>query len=61
MYEPVLISEPDGNVSYQAGVFPTQAEAEKVLAIWRSEGRTEEMAVNFVQVYDTADEWFADR
>lgn len=61
MYEPVLISDGDGNIFYQAGLFSNEAEARKVLEIWRAEGRTEEMAINLVPVYETADEWVADR
>ena len=61
MYEPVLISEPDGNIFYQAGAFPSEAEAQKALDIWRAEGRSEEMAINIVAVYDTAEEWLRDR
>jgi hypothetical protein len=61
MYEPVLISEPDGNIFYQAGLFPNEAEAQKVLDVWRVEGRTEEMAINLVPVYDTAEEWLEDQ
>lgn len=61
MYEPVLISYPDGNIFYQAGLFPNETEAEKVLEIWRAEGRTEEMAINIVPVYETAEHWRADQ
>ena len=61
MYEPVLITEGDGNIFYQAGLFHNETEAQKVLEIWRAEGRTEEMAINLVAVYETAEEWMADR
>jgi hypothetical protein len=61
MYEPVLISDRDGNIFYQAGLFPNEAEARKVLEIWRAEGRAEEMAINLVPAYETAEEWMADR
>jgi hypothetical protein len=60
-YEPVLIT-PDGEgIFYQAGAFRTEAEAEAVLAIWRAEGRNEEMAINGVRLYSSVDEWRADR
>ena len=61
LYEPVLLTDDEEGVAYQAGAFSSQAEAEKVLEIWRQEGRPEAMAINFVTVYDTAAEWYADR
>jgi hypothetical protein len=61
VYEPVLTSDGDGNISYQAGAFPNEQEAQKVLDIWRAEGRTEEMAINIVHIYETAEEWLADQ
>jgi hypothetical protein len=61
MYEPVLISDGGGNIFYQAGLFPNEAEAQKVLETWQAEGRTEEMAINLVAVYEMAEEWAADR
>ena len=60
LYEPVLLSDDDSMI-YQAGAFPTEAEARKVLDIWRAEGRGEAMAVNMVPLYQTAEEWHADR
>jgi hypothetical protein len=60
VYEPVLI-DGDDNICYQAGAFPTGQEAQKVLDIWRAEGRTEEMAINIVSVYETAEAWLAAR
>ena len=60
MYEPVLI-DGDDNIFYQAGAFPKEQEAQKVLDIWRAEGRTEEMAINIVSIYETAEEWLANR
>jgi hypothetical protein len=59
-YEPSLVGE-DDNIFYQAGAFPTRAEAQKVLDIWKAEGRQEEMVLNMVSVYETAEEWQADR
>lgn len=52
----------DGDgILYQAGAFPTEAEAQRVLDIWTAEGRCEPMLMNIVPVYSTADEWQADR
>jgi hypothetical protein len=48
-------------ILYQAGAFPTEAEAQRVLDIWTAEGRREPMLFNIVPVYSTADEWQADR
>lgn len=61
LYEPVLVTEDGEGVVYQAGVFETGAEAQEVLEIWRSEGRTDEMAVNVVQVFRSVDEWRSSR
>lgn len=51
----------DEGVIYQAGAFPTEAEAQKVVDIWRAEGRQERMAINIVPFYQSAEEWQADR
>jgi hypothetical protein len=59
-YEPVLLDD-DENVIYQAGTFPIEAEAQKVLDIWHAEGRQEAMALNVVTLYETAEQWQADR
>jgi hypothetical protein len=59
-YEPVLVGDDDA-VVHQAGAFPTEAQARRVLDIWRSEGREEAMALNVVPLYQTAEEWQADR
>jgi hypothetical protein len=56
----VLLRDEEGIV-YQASAFPTEAEAQKVLDVWLAEGRREPMAINVVSVYDSADEWQADR
>ena len=60
-YEPVLLTADSEGLAYQAGAFALQSEAEKVLAIWRSEGRTEPMAINVVTLFDSAEEWMAER
>ncbi len=60
LYEPVLLSEA-GDIDFQAGAFADEREAERVLDMWRAEGRTEEMAINLVPVYDTAEEWREDQ
>jgi len=52
----------DGDgIVYQAGAFPTEAEAQKVLDVWTAEGRREPMHINVVPVYGTAEEWQANR
>jgi hypothetical protein len=61
LYEPVLLRDDEDGVVYQAGVFPTQDEAKKVLDIWRAEGRQEPMLINIVPVYQSAEEWKSDR
>jgi hypothetical protein len=61
VYEPVLLRDDEDGIVHQGGAFPTEAEAQKVLDIWRSEGRSERMAVNLVPVYQTAEQWIADR
>jgi hypothetical protein len=60
LYEPVLLGN-DDVVFYQAGAFSTEAEALKVLEVWRAEGRREAMALNLVTLYETAEEWQANR
>lgn len=61
LYEPVLVADDGEGIVYQAGAFETEAEAQAVLEIWRSEGRSEEMAVNVVQVFRSVDEWRSSR
>ena len=46
---------------YQAGAFSTEAEAEKVLDIWRAEGRMERMTINLVTFYVSVEDWQANR
>lgn len=61
LYEAVLLRDDEDGIVYQAGAFTTEAEAQKVLDVWRAEGRQEPMAINLVAVYDSAQEWQADR
>lgn len=61
LYEPVLLRGDEDGIVYQAGAFPSEAEAQKVLDIWRAEGRREPMAINLVPVYQSAEDWQADR
>jgi len=61
IYEPVLLCVDDEGIFYQAGAFHTEREAQQVLDIWRDEGRTEEMAINLVTVYESAEQWNAER
>ncbi|MFI7212769.1 hypothetical protein [Micromonospora maritima] len=61
LYEAVLMRNDQDGIVYQAGAFTTEVEAQKVLDIWRAEGRTEPMAINLVPVYRSAEDWDADR
>lgn len=61
LYEPELLSDDEEYAIHQAGAFPSEEEAQKVLDIWTSEGRNEPMAINIVTVYETAEEWLSDR
>jgi hypothetical protein len=61
LFEPVLMRADDDGIVYQAGAFSSEAEAQKVLDIWRAEGRQEPMAINLVPVYESAEAWQADR
>jgi hypothetical protein len=60
LYEPVPLSDDGNGLVHQAGAFPPEAEAQKVLDIWRAEGRREPMAINIVPVYQSAEDWQAD-
>ena len=51
---------------YDLGAFTTEAEATKAMEQWLEDertrgGRASETAINIVAVYDTADEWAANR
>ncbi|NJC69867.1 hypothetical protein HC031_09065 [Planosporangium thailandense] len=61
LYEPVLLRDDEEGIVYQAGAFSTEAEAQKVIDIWRAEGRREPTAINLVTVYESAEQWEADR
>jgi hypothetical protein len=61
LYEPVLLRDDDDGIIYQAGAFTSEAEAQRVLDIWRAEGQPQPMAINIVPVYQSAEDWQADR
>jgi hypothetical protein len=61
LYEAVLLRSDEDGIIYQAGAFATEAEAQEVLDILQREGRSEPMAINVVGVYDSVDQWQADR
>ena len=61
IYEAVLLRDDEDGILHQAGAFPSEEEAQKVLDVWTAEGRRGPMAINVVRVYNTADEWQADR
>jgi hypothetical protein len=46
LYEAVLLRSDEDGIVYQAGAFSTEAEAQKVLDVWRAEDRQEPMAVH---------------
>jgi hypothetical protein len=57
VYEPVLIDAETGCIQYQAGAFPTEEMAQRVLDTWRGEGRTDKMAINAITFYSTVEDW----
>jgi len=61
IYEPVLLNAETLDVEGQAGAFRSEVEARKVLERWREEGVTQEMAVNVVGLFDSFEEWLANR
>ena len=61
LWEPVLLRDDEEGIIHWPGAFPTETEAQKVLDVWRAEGRREPMAINVVHVYDSAEDWQADR
>jgi hypothetical protein len=61
IYEAVLMREDGDYIVYQAGGFPTEAEAQKVLDVWTAESRREPMHINVVPPYGSAEEWQANR
>ncbi|MEV4622574.1 hypothetical protein AB0J74_28165 [Asanoa sp. NPDC049573] len=60
MYEPVQLAADEEDIVHQAGAFPVEAEPQKVLEIWRSEGVQAPLAINVVPVYETAEHWQAE-
>lgn len=61
LWLPCLLDADSDQIIHEAGAFASEVEAEKVLAIWRAEGRTEPMAVNIVPFHDSSDDWYEDR
>ena len=61
LYEPVLLSGDEDGIVHQAGAFTSEDEAQKVLDVWQAEGRREPMAINLVPVYQSAEDWQANR
>jgi hypothetical protein len=61
LYEAVLLRDDGDGIVYQAGAFQTEDEAQKVLDILRVEGQPEPMTINLVPVYQSAEDWQADR
>jgi hypothetical protein len=56
LHEPVLLNPETENVVFQAGALANEGAAEEVLTVWRAEGRSEPMAVNFVPLYRSVQE-----
>lgn len=61
LYEAVLLCGDEDGIVYQAGAFPSEAEAQKVLDILKAEGHRQPMAINLVTVYQSAEDWQANR
>jgi len=61
LWEPVLLRDDEEGTIHSPGAFPTEAEAQKLLDVWRAEGRREPMAISVVNVYDTGEDCQADR
>ena len=61
VWVPVILTEDEEHQIDQGGEFSDEAEARKVLDVWRAEGHREPMAINVITCYETADEWEADR
>ena len=61
LWVPCLLDSTSDQVIFEAAAFMTETEAQRVLDVWRAEGRTEPMAVNIIPLYETSDEWLADR
>ena len=61
LWIPCITHEDDEHI-YEGGAFRTEAEAQRVLDIWRTEGRPEHLlAINLLPLYDSVDEWNSDR
>jgi hypothetical protein len=59
---PCWLSDDTENIVFTQCILPSQEEAEKVVEVWRSEGREDWLLmINTVPIYDTADEWLRDR
>lgn len=57
IYIPCLLTSDTKHVLYEAGGFPSEAEAQKVLDIWRTERRTEPTAINVLTLFESAADW----
>jgi hypothetical protein len=58
---PTLLTEDGEHQVLQAGAFPTEHEAQKVLDTWRTEGLSQPAALNCITCFETAEDWEADR
>ena len=61
VWVPCLMSEDDDHIVYEGGAFQTEEEAQKVIDAWGSEGRREPTAINVIPIFDTFEDWQADR
>ena len=59
-YVPCLLY-PSGEIAFSAGAFVTEDLAQVVIERWKAEGRTEEMAINILSLYDTVEDWESDQ
>jgi len=57
VWVPWLMSDDDDHVVYEGGAFQTEADAQKVIDTWRSEGRGEPTAINVIPIFETFEDW----
>jgi hypothetical protein len=60
LYLPSRLSKDGRHIDHQSGGFVTETEAQQVIDLWRSEGRTAPMRISAVPIYMSVDDWKAD-
>jgi hypothetical protein len=61
LWIPALVDSASDNIAYEGGAFRTRAEAQAVIDQWASEGRSEELVLNLVPLYESVAEWRDER